>query len=73
MIDFKICRQCSNCAELDAGDVVEGKIPPRLRPTVVCALNDDTKVLFVDSEPPEGCPYAMEHKMGMQKAVAEAI
>jgi len=67
MIDFKICRACPYCEELesscdeDVDDVV-------VLPSVTCGASQD--VLLMNSDLPTECPYATEHKLSTQHVPA---
>lgn len=62
MIDFSLCRKCpQGCfqpAEMDG-------CKTEIRASVKCELAE-ADLLFMNSDPPEGCPFSLEHKLVTQ-------
>jgi len=70
MLDFNICRKCEHCTYHPPEYNEQGEID--ICPSVRCAL-DETRMLFMNSEPPKGCPFRLEHMIFMQDAPVEII
>jgi len=62
MIDFWLCQKCGHCEEFEPGSTENGEVA--VRPSVECGLFGD--VLLMNSEPPDDCPYSLEHKLVTQ-------
>jgi len=67
MIDFGLCQQCDSCGEWEPGEQADD-VGDGVRPSVKCDLTGD--VLLMNSEPPEDCPYSLEHKLVTQDVPA---
>ena len=62
MLHFRFCHRCQYGVVQKAKERDDGSL--EVRPSVFCK-----KIglgLFMNSEPPEDCPYAMEHAIAMQ-------
>ena len=71
MINFKICKKCEHCNYLAAElDKVTGEMT--VAPSVVCKLNEFDMFVMAD-EPPENCPYLLDHLLSMENAPQELI
>lgn len=70
MINPKFCRICKN------GKVEEPRYNERdLRccgVAIFCEIDDDG-IVYMNDNPPRGCPYILEHKISMQGAREEEI
>ena len=63
MIDFGLGRKCEHCGAWEPGEETElGSVD--VRPSVRCKLSGD--VLLMNSDAPQDCPYALEHKLFTQ-------
>ena len=62
MINFGVCRECSHGEWHPPVEGDDGEM--RVRPSVGCGLSGD--VLLMNSAPPGGCPYRLEHRMSTQ-------
>ena len=71
MINFKICKRCEHCNYLapeldeDSGEVI-------VAPSVVCKLKG-FDMLLMNEEPPEECPFLLDHILSMDTAPPELI
>jgi hypothetical protein len=62
MIDFGLCRKCPH-GKFQPAKIQDGET--KVRASVKCGL-DDADVLFMNSDPPKDCPFALEHKLATQ-------
>ena len=60
MIDLKLCKKCAECTyvpQVEMGSFV-------VRPCIICGLTGEG--LMMCDDPPDNCPYAMEHALVTQ-------
>ncbi len=71
MINFKICRKCDHCTyndpklDNDTGEIV-------VAPSIICNFLD-FDMLMMNDEPPQNCPYLLDHLMSMEDAPPEMV
>ena len=63
MIDFNLCRKCA-LGEYQAAVCENGET--KVKASVKCNAGDDETLLFMNSDPPKECPFALEHKLTTQ-------
>lgn len=63
MVLFNICRKCSHGKMEEPKFSKKGDL--RVSPTVECAL-EHSGMLFMKDDPPEGCPFKLEHRLATQ-------
>jgi hypothetical protein len=60
---FNICRKCSHGKMDKPKFCKDGEL--KVSPSVECDL-EPTGMLFMRDDPPEGCPFNLEHRLATQ-------
>jgi hypothetical protein len=69
MLHFRLCYKCKQGVIQTAKESEDGEL--EVRPSVFCKLVGH--LLFMKDDPPEECPYAMEHLLVTQDADSDFV